>query len=80
MPSPSAQVYRDPYARTTLMRTSTNSGPGGCAYCGQTRKGRRLFHYYVESDDGRTSHDSRDFCSLACRRDFYDLGSRGVAR
>jgi len=64
-------INRDPFAREELHRKSVQVSHQTCAWCGNVRRGSRLFRYRVESDGGRKSEDSKLFCSLDCRRSFY---------
>ena len=61
------QLRRDPFARTTLERTTMEDRGRGCAWCGQHRASGRLFHYRVGSDAIRpTGVWGRGFCDLSC--------------
>lgn len=64
-------ISRDPFARLTLVR-ECEDGPEGCAWCGQTRKGKRLFRYGWEQDSGQIHWHRRRFCSVGCMRDYDD--------
>lgn len=63
-----AQINRDPFARETLFRETKTVHSATCAWCGNVRKGNKLFHYWTETDGGRKYPDSEMYCSLNCRR------------
>lgn len=68
-----AQLTRDPFARTTLMRESRdNPGPGAidCGWCGQRPK--RLYRYYQQDDSGRGAPRAGApwFCNKGCADDY----------
>ncbi len=71
-------ISRDPFARTELhrktIRPPMNYGYYGirqtCDWCGQSRKDGTLFAYTVESDGGRKSDISGQFCSIGCMRSY----------
>lgn len=65
-------VSRDPFARHTTLKRFVRGA--SCAWCGgQNRKGKHSgsYRYLVESDGGRTSEDSKTFCSMADRRAYH---------
>jgi hypothetical protein len=63
-------VSRDPFARTELHRERENTGET-CAWCGQVKRGKYLYRYRVETDGGRKFEDTKLFCSVQCRRDYF---------
>ena len=66
------QLRRDPFARTTLERTTMEDRGRGCAWCGQHRASGRLFHYRVGSDAIRpTGVWGQGFCVASCH-DAYE--------
>lgn len=67
----SRYINRDCFARTTLMRDTERANGSTCSWCGNVRKGNRLYRYRVENDGGRDHSDNRLFCSLDCRNTFY---------
>lgn len=71
------QISHDPFARESLLRRIVVCfGPHrNCAWCGGHRPGgQTLFQYGVEPDDRpqQPLWDSKAFCSLDCRRSYYD--------
>ena len=68
-------VSRDPFARQELHRaTVTPYHKSGCDWCGQTRKGGKLFRYSYESDGGRKFATKGEFCSVSCFRSYHCIG------
>ena len=70
------QVRRDPFARTTLMRSSVNSMLDTCDWCGGSRyfKGKmlnRLFVYMTVHDGGRKYIHGGKFCSASCHDSYH---------
>ena len=61
-------ISRDPFARfdTVRRRLPQNSE---CAWCGQTAR----FEYGSETDSGKQHMDGHYFCSIGCRKDYYQL-------
>lgn len=58
------QIQRDPFARATLVRTTTLGG-GACRWCGQPGR-----FYYGWLTDGLSAHVNYTgpFCSVGCYR------------
>lgn len=69
-------ISRDPYARSELHRYNVYTNQN-CAWCGQVRKtpkGRTyIYRYVIENDSGHTVEDDHLFCSISCRRSYYEL-------
>ena len=65
-------VSRDPFAREDIVRETVETS-NTCDWCGNTRRGGRLFHYGIERDDrpGRVDWQSGLFCSIICMRIYY---------
>ena len=64
------QIKRESFARGDVVRRTVGSS-GTCAWCGQRRKGGKLFRYGWDSDGGRVSWQDRLFCSVGCRDAYY---------
>jgi hypothetical protein len=65
-----ALISRDPFAREELHRESVST-TCTCDVCGSTRKGGKLFRYFVEEDQGRTNPIKGLFCSVGCMRIYH---------
>jgi hypothetical protein len=69
-------ISRDPFAREDVIRRVHHTVQD-CDFCGQyrTRKGKKQppFEYGCWPDGGKTSWDGHVFCSLACRKAYFDL-------
>lgn len=69
------QVSHDPFGRYSIIRKVVEPYRNDtCEWCGQLRKGGNLFRYGTESDSigGGTSWDSELFCSISCRRSYWE--------
>ena len=66
-----AQISRDPFARTTLVRFTSRIGNDTCDWCGGRRPKGGLFQYVTETDNGRQSGDDHRFCLIGCYRSFH---------
>lgn len=62
----SVQLRRDPFARMTLMRSTTYPINNQCKCCGQTK--RTLYLYWWEDDNhhGGPHKNSGPFCGVQC--------------
>lgn len=68
--SMTAQISRDPFARTTLVRETVQCNDR-CAWCGSRRK-TGMFRYGTQRDDrGGTNWHAGLFCSKGCHDDYY---------
>ena len=65
------QLSTDAFSRVTLVRRVIRSSYTCCAWCGGRTARGYVYNYGTETDWNRTSWDSRDFCSLACRKNYY---------
>jgi hypothetical protein len=68
-----AQINRDPFSRTTLMRRVERDPYAlhrGCTWCGQLNRHGSLFRYWTETDGGRNLGEGNPFCSISCKRSF----------
>jgi len=65
-------VSRDPFAREELHREKVKTSKG-CDWCGQTRKGGKLFAYHIEPDGilCRKNPIKGLFCSVGCMRAYH---------
>lgn len=65
-------IRRDPFARTELHREIVSCCTGGsCSWCGQVRKGKKLFVYSTHHDGGRVEHHRGLFCSKSCHDSYH---------
>ncbi len=64
-------VSRDPYARTELHRETVCTNES-CSWCDQRRPSLRLFQYRIRTDGDHTSIIPGLFCSVGCKRAYYD--------
>lgn len=63
-----AQISHDPFGRFSIMRRKAPEG-AQCKWCGQKAK----YEYGTERDDrGRTDWDGKYFCSLGCRKSYFN--------
>lgn len=62
------QIARDPFARLDIVRRVEPAGRSGCAWCGQRRRGGKLYRYGVWHDAGRLHWGRELFCSRPCSR------------
>ena len=71
-------ICRDPFAREELHRAAIHKTelPRGasCQGCGNLNGRGGLYRYRVEPDSisGRSYPDQHLFCSVACRRTYYE--------
>jgi hypothetical protein len=67
-----AQISRDPFARTTLMRTTVTTS-ATCSWCGSTRRTGKLFCYATERDGLRNTIKNHRglFCSKSCHDAYH---------
>jgi hypothetical protein len=63
-------VSRDPFARTEI-RVEVLDSFETCAWCGNPRRGARMFRYRTESDGGRVSVHRGLFCSRTCHDSYH---------
>lgn len=65
------QIERDPFGRLDYIRRSEPAGNATCAWCGNVRKGGKLFRYGIWYDGGRKDWGERLFCSRSCCRNYH---------
>ena len=69
-------VCRNPFAREELHRAAIHKTelPHGttCQWCGNLNGRGGLYRYRVERDGGSGYLDRHLFCSVACRRAYYE--------
>ena len=72
MTAPVVTISRDPFAREELVR-QTVASQSGCDWCGQHRKGGKLFQYGTDRDDRpyRPNWHKGLFCSKPCHDDYH---------
>ncbi len=66
-------INRDPFARQELHREVIDSYGSDCSWCGQTRKGGKLYVYYTERDglqNNRRTHNGA-FCCKGCHDAYH---------
>ena len=63
-------ISRDSFARTELHRVAIETSQS-CQFCGNRRKGGKLFQYQTHSDGGRVSIAPKLFCSISCMRSYH---------
>ena len=65
-------VSRDPFAREDIVRETVETS-GSCKWCGNTRRGGKLFHYGVQPDsiNGRVNWIDGLFCGISCMRTYH---------
>lgn len=66
-------ISRDPFARTELHRETIDAVglTSTCSWCGNCRKGNKLFVYFTESDSGKRHNHNGQFCSKGCHDDYH---------
>lgn len=67
-----AFINRDPFARQELHRETVETTET-CLWCGQTRRGGKLFQYSTEDDGGRTHIHPGLFCSKTCHDSYHQI-------
>jgi hypothetical protein len=67
----STHIARNPFARETLTRTSVKAYGRTCTWCGSVSPRGLLFCYHIETDGGRKSTLTGEFCSIGCMRTYH---------
>jgi len=62
-------IATDPFARVDTVRRVCSKGKE-CAWCG--KPARFNYGFSAHSIGSRTSFDEKSFCSIGCRRSFYE--------
>ena len=62
---------RDPFARSELHRETVDARNASCSWCGQVRKGGKLYSYRTETDRGSKFVHPGLFCCKGCHDTYY---------
>lgn len=68
-------IYRDSFARQEMHREVIPAIGRTCTWCGQVRKGDKLYIYWTELDavqSNRRNHNGQ-FCSIGCYDDYHGV-------
>jgi len=70
-----AYINRDPFARQEMHRETVpgRANWANCAWCGGLNAHGKLYRYRIETDGGRVWPDDKVFCSIGCRRIYYQI-------
>ena len=65
-------VSRDPFAREDIVRETVETS-NTCDWCGNMRRGGKLFRYGIQPDsiNGRVNWIDGLFCNIGCMRSYH---------